>query len=284
MIHCKNCETQFKGKFCPNCGQSVYEFDRPFKFLIVDFAGNIFAFDTRFWKSLVSLILRPGNYTANYVKGHRASYTPPFRLYIFTSFIFFLLLSIYVKQNVAINENDQLEMFSAINEQLNNNKTKPDSIQIQNVKLMPNYKKMAETAKEVVNNPSTYLNRYIKFISWALFLLMQVYACFLWLFFRKSRAYYFNHLIFAINQHTYVFLLGIVILVAGLVAPTRTYYPEYFLIMAIPIYMYLGYLHYYKKGYFSTLFRLFIMAFFYTITLVIALGSILILWVNNEFL
>ena len=284
MIHCKNCETQFKGKFCPNCGQSVYEFDRPFKFLIFDFAGNIFAFDTRFWKSLLSLIIRPGKYTSNYVKGQRASYTPPFRLYIFTSFIFFLLLSIYVKQNVAINDKDQMEMFTAIDEQLNDEKTKTDSIKIQNVELMPKYKKMAGTAKEIINNPSTYLNQYIKFISWALFLLMPVYACFLWLFFRKSRVYYFNHLIFAVNQHTYVFLIGIVILVAGLLAPTRSYYPEYFLILAIPIYIYLGYLHYYKKGYFTTLFRLLAMVIFYTIALIVALVSILILWVRNEFL
>ena len=49
---CKNCETQFKGNYCPNCGQSVKEVDKPFSIIFYDFLGNIFAFDTRFYKSL----------------------------------------------------------------------------------------------------------------------------------------------------------------------------------------------------------------------------------------
>ena len=90
-------QTHFKGNYCPHCGQSVYEYEKPFKFLVVDFVGNIFAFDTRFWKSIVTLIIRPGTFTANYIQGQRARYTPPFRLYLFTSFIFFLIQKLYIK-------------------------------------------------------------------------------------------------------------------------------------------------------------------------------------------
>ena len=59
-VDCKNCKTTFEGKFCPNCGQSVFEYQRPFRFLLADFTGNLFAFDTRFWKSLKALTIKPG--------------------------------------------------------------------------------------------------------------------------------------------------------------------------------------------------------------------------------
>lgn len=41
-VICKNCETQFSGHFCPGCGQSVKEFDKPFSFVIYNFAGDFF--------------------------------------------------------------------------------------------------------------------------------------------------------------------------------------------------------------------------------------------------
>ena len=48
-VVCQNCDTSFKGNYCPECGQQLREFQKPFRFLIVDLAGNIFSFDTRLW-------------------------------------------------------------------------------------------------------------------------------------------------------------------------------------------------------------------------------------------
>lgn len=79
IVECKNCNRKFEGKFCPVCGQSTKEFEKPFSFLIVDLAGNIFAFDPRFWKTLVNILIRPGYLTHDYLNGHRARYMPPFR-------------------------------------------------------------------------------------------------------------------------------------------------------------------------------------------------------------
>ena len=86
MIYCQNCKTPYEGIYCHECGQSVKEFNKPIKFLIFDIVGNVFAFDTRFWKTIFTLIFKPGTYTANYIQGQRARYMSPFRLYIFTSF------------------------------------------------------------------------------------------------------------------------------------------------------------------------------------------------------
>ncbi len=93
-IICKNCDTQFEGHFCPNCGQSVKDLDRPISVLVFDIMANMWAFDTRLFKTIKSLLFRPGEMADDYSAGKRARYMPPFRLYIFISFIFFLLLNI----------------------------------------------------------------------------------------------------------------------------------------------------------------------------------------------
>ena len=119
---CQNCDTRFKGNYCPNCGQQLKEFKKPFKFLMVDLAGNIFSFDTRLLRSLKDLITRPGSYALEYINGHRMRYVPPLRLYVFISFLFFLLLSTFVNQQVIISE----ETKSSINSELENGFEKND--------------------------------------------------------------------------------------------------------------------------------------------------------------
>jgi hypothetical protein len=45
--------------------------------------------DSRLWRTLEFLLLRPGRLTADYLKGRRARYAPPLRLFLGASLIFF---------------------------------------------------------------------------------------------------------------------------------------------------------------------------------------------------
>jgi len=89
---CENCEHQFHGHFCPNCGQEVAEFNRPFGFFLYDIFGNFFAFDTRLFKTFKYLLFRPGFITVEFFRGRRVRYSPPVRILVFLSFILFFLL------------------------------------------------------------------------------------------------------------------------------------------------------------------------------------------------
>ena len=284
---CKNCKTQFTGKYCPNCGQSVYEFEKPFRFLIVDLAGNIFAFDTRIWKSMSSLIFRPGKFVEEYLSGYRARYMSPFRLYIFMSFIFFLLLSIYAGRKIQISEKDKQEINLSIDKQVNHNNTSADSLgtnqlNFGNTPIAP--EKLSNALRKVLNDPKMYMDSFLKFVSWSLFFLMPVYAFFLWMIFRKSKKYYYSHLVLAINQHTFVFLLFIVIICLKLIFPIRTYYPENYLMASIPIYLFFGKLHLYKRSWLKTLLRMLAILLLYGITLCITLFLIWSFWIKMELL
>jgi len=117
-VTCKNCGTHFSGHFCPNCGQSVNEYNKPFSFIFYNFLGDFFAFDTRFFKTFIILIFKPGFLTKEYFDGRRVRYAPPFRLFIFVSFVLFFLLQILTNRNLttvldtSFAENNQLVLDS----------------------------------------------------------------------------------------------------------------------------------------------------------------------------
>ncbi len=100
-VVCANCETRFSGKFCPNCGQAVKEYDKPFSFVFYNFLGDFFAFDTRFFRTIGALLFKPGFLSKEYIEGRRVRYAPPFRIFVFVSFVLFLLLQNYTNQGLT---------------------------------------------------------------------------------------------------------------------------------------------------------------------------------------
>ena len=63
--------------------------------LIRDLLGDIFDWDSRVWRTLRPLAFRPGLLTGEFLRGRRAHYTPPFRMYLILSVMFFLIASIW---------------------------------------------------------------------------------------------------------------------------------------------------------------------------------------------
>ncbi|MGI9202819.1 MAG: DUF4286 family protein [Woeseiaceae bacterium] len=88
---CLNCGTTLAGQYCGNCGQraqsrliSIWE-------LIRDAFGDLLELDSRLWRTLIPLTIRPGKLTRDYLEGKRARYMPPFRTYLVLSIVFFLV-------------------------------------------------------------------------------------------------------------------------------------------------------------------------------------------------
>lgn len=94
LDRCPNCKTELKGAFCYNCGQSTKSYSKPFSILIYDAFGDIMAFDTRLFKTAFPILFKPGFLTKEFFAGRRVRYVSPFKLYIFISFIAFLLIRI----------------------------------------------------------------------------------------------------------------------------------------------------------------------------------------------
>lgn len=62
--------------------------------MIGEFVEDLFHADHRVWRTLMPLLFKPGFLTNEYLRGRRVRYTPPFRLYIVLSLIFFLTASL----------------------------------------------------------------------------------------------------------------------------------------------------------------------------------------------
>ncbi len=283
---CKNCEQQFNGNFCPSCGQSVKNYDKPLRFLFVDMAGNIFAFDTRFWLTIRRLLANPGKYESEFVAGKRRRYMPPFRLYVFVSFFFFILLGYAtnksVRQNKELiartllseNEGAQVPDVYILGKYLENKvspeevekvteilaKAKPDSVvarnEVKTLNLGLTVRNQELDIKEIASNPEMYLARFFKYLSWSFLLLMPVYGLLLWLFFNKSHKFFFAHFVLAISHHVLVFIAYGIVIVSGLLLPAVTNYLSNGFFFLLAVYFFIGALRMYKLRWYSVLLRL----------------------------
>src|ERR1700735_1926981 len=90
---CNNCESVLLGRFCSNCSQAANVHVPTTMELMHELLEGITHSDSRLWRTLKTLWLKPGKLTTEFVAGRRIAYLPPFRLYLILSIVFFLLAS-----------------------------------------------------------------------------------------------------------------------------------------------------------------------------------------------
>jgi hypothetical protein len=92
--NCLNCGEVLTGQHCSHCGQRAKVRVLSLGGLLRDLFGDLTEFDSRIWRTLIPLAFRPGTLTAEYLRGRRTHYTPPFRMYLVLSVVFFLATSV----------------------------------------------------------------------------------------------------------------------------------------------------------------------------------------------
>jgi len=100
---CLNCGTRLEGPFCHYCGQPDRNFMRFFPVLLREFMEDFLELDSRFVRTLKPLLLRPGRLTRDYLDGRRFRYTPPMRLYLFTSIGCLMLAALLSGNAIHVN-------------------------------------------------------------------------------------------------------------------------------------------------------------------------------------
>lgn len=91
-VVCPNCGAKKYGRFCGACGQN----DRDYRRLIPalsEVVAETFEADSRVWRTLRALLFRPGFLSLEFARNRRAGYISPFRLYLFASVPYFLIIS-----------------------------------------------------------------------------------------------------------------------------------------------------------------------------------------------
>lgn len=117
---CLNCGATVYGRFCHVCGQENVVPKETFWSMFIHFFYDITHFDSKFFETVKDLVFRPGFLSKEFVKGRRANYLHPVRMYVFTSAIFFLLFFSLFKPKQAFKTNaDQLIPIEARTDYIN---------------------------------------------------------------------------------------------------------------------------------------------------------------------
>lgn len=95
--NCLNCGTIVHGMYCHNCGQENTEPKQTFWHLVTHFVYDVTHFDGKFFSTAKYLLTKPGFLSLEYIRGKRASYLNPIRMYVFVSAFFFLWFFSVVK-------------------------------------------------------------------------------------------------------------------------------------------------------------------------------------------
>ena len=88
---CYNCCTPLKGPWCYACGQLGEDFHRSSRLLIWEFLENFFDADSRLWRTLPQLVVRPAAVTRDYLAGRRAPQVPPLRMFLVVLVLVFVV-------------------------------------------------------------------------------------------------------------------------------------------------------------------------------------------------
>ena len=89
--NCLNCGGELRGQYCGTCGQRARNRLISLWELLQDAFGDLFEIDSRLWRTVIPLLVRPGRLTLDYLEGRRARYMPPFRMYLVLSVVFFVI-------------------------------------------------------------------------------------------------------------------------------------------------------------------------------------------------
>jgi hypothetical protein len=90
-VTCLECGAPVTGAWCARCGQSAGVHVLSMKEVAGDVTHSLLHLDSRVWRTLRLLVLRPGELTREFIAGRHQRYLPPFRLYLAISVLFFAL-------------------------------------------------------------------------------------------------------------------------------------------------------------------------------------------------
>lgn len=91
---CLNCGSSLVDAYCAACGQRNMDMRVPARELALDAVEDGLSVDSRMGRTIVPFLFRPGFLTVEWTRGRRARFSSPLRLYLLTSFVFFLASSL----------------------------------------------------------------------------------------------------------------------------------------------------------------------------------------------
>lgn len=271
--NCPNCNFHLipEHKFCPECGQKRFDAnDFSFRHFLVHSVVDYFHADGGFLKSLWHLIIKPGRLTCDYLEGKRNRQMHPFKLLMFITIIYFLLFSTFFlnhntyekKQHQGLKAGNDLILTMPGNKEISVDSAK---IIIEKVGLDPFVDSITQgeswlirtmTKKIillVIDGQDALKENLVHKASKVVFLLIPVLALLLKLIYIRRKRLYYDHLIFSLHFHAFLFIILILYIFLSFIPWGEILY---LILGIISIYLYISLYQVYKQSYFKTLLKL----------------------------
>ena len=195
---CPNCGSLQTAAYCAACGQDQRDPIRSLPHWLHEYLGDSFTFDSRLFRSLGPLLLKPGLLTREFIAGRRQRYIPPLRAYLFISLLYFLVaaaLPDYASGIVVDGTESPRTGFELPTE------AGADTSALQ--------RWLADRGRLIEANPQLFERQLASQLPTALFLSIPLLAGLLTLLYRRQRRYYVEHLVLCLHNHSAIFLLGL---------------------------------------------------------------------------
>lgn len=220
---CLNCGRLVEENFCPACGQENTDHTVGLNLLVRDLLDEFLKFDSRLFRTLIPLFLKPGFLTSEYIAGKRVRYIAPFKLYLFASAIFFLFSLRVAREELKVQTTAPANTGFNVRIQSQGEQTQgaspPAASPLANTHKPPKsqtwLERWVEKKVEKINrmgpqeSSKRFLEQFTDHLPTMIFFLVPVFAGMLKLVYLRSRRYYIEHLYFTLHLHTYLFLFSL---------------------------------------------------------------------------
>jgi hypothetical protein len=210
---CENCGTDLQGRYCHRCGQPRKSFIRALPGLIGDLASETLYYDSRMWRTLKCLLVRPGFLSSEHVQGRRARYTPPIRLYLVSSIIVFLVVSFvvggdYSGANITLEDSEESVFYFGAEP------WHPEDNPLQvswlgeglNTWLNRQIGLIETNIREAARNPARLTRTAAGMLPQTMFVILPLFSAWVGLFYLFAKRYYIEHLLLQVHNHAFLFL------------------------------------------------------------------------------
>ena len=239
--------------------------------------------DSRLWRTLWCLLVKPGFLTVEFLEGHRARYLPPFRLYLVLSVVLFLAAgsvnhhAVFV--GVSVGDSGSVEGVKAdapaadeTPEQRARQLCEGSNFSIGPKSWDPQLREACY--KVVQDRGQSFVESFYHNLPRALFLLLPILALAMKLMY--WRRHYVEHLLFFIHNHAFTFVLFTLFTLAMAITSWAWLIMLYVLIVLLypPIYTYRAMRRVYAQGKWITRAKFFVLTCVYLVFVVaIALST-----------
>ncbi|MFT6094591.1 MAG: hypothetical protein ACJA2Q_002496 [Pseudohongiellaceae bacterium] len=311
QLACLNCGTALNESFCPHCGQREQEVKRPLIGLMKELFHAIFELDGRAYRTVFFLFCKPAHLTREYIEGRRMSFTPPLRLFLILSIIFFFmisansliqtldsslsgeagknneLLAISGSSEEAIDE-EQAELNDGFDQVIEfiDNIVVPSLSEETNTNLVAFISNQVQTNfRRIMDDPEDFLYDSLDYITFFMLLMMPFLAMILKVLYFFSKQFYVEHMILTLHNHTFLILAMIIRMPLNLmgegtlmiISPLANLVFSVVSIWMV-IYLFLSLKFYFGQGYWLTTFKFITATILYGLLLAIGFAVFMALF------